>query len=103
MIQLKVDYTLLNKYFGISPQKIPQYANMDFEEIMEVEAQQGNEKAKDYKKILSDPDKLLEIFKLSNVENKYIILQNMSEGDLDNLLPYLSHSQLLKGLEFFTI
>ena len=102
MIQLQVDFTLLNKFFGIAPSKIPQYANKDLEEIMELEAAQGNQKAADYKQILSDPDKILEIFRLSNVENKLIILQNMSEGDLDELLPYLEQDQLALGLNFFT-
>ena len=102
MIQLQVDFSLLNKFFGVPLGKISQYANKDIEEIMELEATQGNEKAKNYKKILEDPDKLLEIFKLSNVENKYIILQNMSEDDLDNLLPFLTQEQLSKGLNFFT-
>lgn len=102
MIDLKVDFSLLNKFFGIQATKIPQYANKDIEEIMEIEAAQGNQKAQDYDKILADPDKLLEIFKLSNVENKFIILQNMSEADLDNLLPYLKHDQLTIGLNFFT-
>lgn len=102
MIQLQVDYALLNKFFGIPLSKIPQYANKDLEEIMEIEAEQGNDKAKNYEKILSDPDKLYEIFKLANVENKYIILQNMSEDDLDNLLPLLKQEDLVKGLNFFT-
>lgn len=102
MIQLQVDYNLLNKFFGIPTSRLVQYANKDIEEIMEMEAAQGNQKAADYKKILSDPDKILEIFKLTNVENKFIILQNMSEGDLDDLLPYLEQDQLAKGLNFFT-
>ena len=102
MIQLQVDFTLLNKFFGIPASKIPQYANKDLEEIMEIEAQQGNTKAEDYKKILADPDKIYEIFKLSNTENKYMILQNMNEDDLDNLLPLLKQEDLMKGLNFFT-
>lgn len=102
MIQLNVDFNLLSKFFGISPSKIPQYANKNIDEIMQLEAEQGNTKARDYEKILSDPDKLLEIFKLSNVENKLIILQNMSEGDLDDLLPYLEQEDLIKGLYFFS-
>ena len=64
LIQLQVDYTLLNRFFGIPASKIPMYANKDFQEIMEIEAQQGNQKAADYKKILSDPDKILEIFNI---------------------------------------
>lgn len=102
MIQLQVDFSLLNRFFGIPMAKLTQYANKDLEEIMKIEAAQGNEKAAQYKKILSDPDKIMEIFKLSNVENKFIILQNMSEADLDKLLPYLNQEQLAKGLNFFT-
>ena len=102
MIQLQVDFSLLNKFFGVPQAKLPQYANKDFEEIMKLEAEQGNKKAAEYKKILSDPDKIYEIFKLSNVENKFIILQNMSEQDLDKLLPFLNEEQLAKGLQFFT-
>ncbi len=102
MIQLQVDFSLLNKFFGVPASRLSQYANKDIKEIMELEATQGNQKAAEYKKILSDPDKILEIFKLSNVENKFIILQNMAEGDLDKLLPYLNQEQLSKGLNFFT-
>ena len=101
MIQLNTDFTLLNRFFGISPSKIHQYANMNFEEIMKAEAKQGNAKAKNYEEILSDPDKILEIFKLTNVDNKLVILQNMSEHDLDELLPLLTNEQLALGLQFF--
>ena len=102
MIQLNVDFTLLNRFFGISPAKIQQYRNKDIDEIMKIEAAQGNTKAADYEKILTDPDKLLDIFRLTNIENKFIIIQNLSEHDLDNLLPYLNQEQLSKGLNFFT-
>ena len=102
MINLQVDFSLLNKFFGIPISRIVQYEDKELEEIMELEAAQGNQKAQDYKKILSDPDKILEIFRLTNLENKYIILQNMAEGDLDELLPYLTQEQLTKGLQFFT-
>ena len=102
MINLQVDFSLLNKFFGVTPNKAVQYANKDFKEIMELEAAQGNSKAAEYKKILADPDKIQDIFKLANLENKFIILQNMSESDLDDLLPYLKQDQLAKGLHFFT-
>lgn len=102
MIELNLDYTLLSRFFGIPTSRLHMYANKDIEEIMKLEEEQGNEKASEYKKILSDPDKLLQIFRLSNIENKYIILRNMSEDDLDDLLPYLKSDQLIKGLQFFT-
>lgn len=102
MIQLNTDFSLLNKFFGIPISRLVQYKNKELEEIMKIEAAQGNEKAANYEKILSDPQKVYEIFKLSNLENKYIILQNMSESDLDNLLPFLKQEHLVMGLNFFT-
>lgn len=102
MIELNVDFSLLYKYFGIAPSSLIQYASKDIDEIMKIEAANGNAKAKEYKQILGNPDKLLEIFKLANVENRYAILQNMSEDDLDKILPYLSQEQLAMGLNFFT-
>jgi len=100
--QLNVDFTLLNRFFGIPASKIPEYRNKSLEEILKIEAEQGNQKAQEYKRILSDPEKLYEIFKLTNVENKFIILQNLSEQDLDGLLPFLNSEQLSMGLQFFT-
>lgn len=102
MIQLQVDYSLLNKFFGIPISRIAGYGNKELEEIMEIEAANGNKKAGEYQKILSDPDKILDIFKLANLENKFIILQNMSEQDLDKILPFLTPQQLANGLQFFT-
>ncbi len=103
MIQLNADNALLNKYFGISYAKIyTNYANKDFEEIMRLEASEGNKKAENYESILSEPRKILEIFNLSSLENKFIILQNLNEDDLDSLLPLLNNDQLCMGLDFFT-
>ncbi len=103
MIQLNADNALLNKYFGISYAKIyTNYANKDFEEIMKLEASEGNKKAENYESILSEPRKILEIFNLSSLENKFIILQNLNEDDLDSLLPLLNNDQLCMGLDFFT-
>lgn len=104
MIELNsIDFSLLNRFFGISTAKISsEYANKDIGEIMEIEAQNGNKKAENYQQILSDPDKIYEIFRLSNVENRFAILQNMSEQDLDDLLPLLNQEQLSLGLNFFT-
>ena len=103
MIQLDVNNSLLTKYFGITTSEIcTTYANKSFEEIMEIEAAEGNKKAKEYEKILTNPDKIVEIFNLVSIENKFAILQNLSEDDLDKLLPLLNNDQLALGLGFFT-
>ena len=76
LLQLQVDFSLLNKFFGIPMTRLAQYGNKDLEQIMEMEAAQGNQKAAEYKKILSDPDKIQDIFKLANFQNKFLILHS---------------------------
>jgi len=75
---------------------------MTVEEIMEAEAAEGNAAAANFDStILNDPTKLIELFKLDNVGNKYAILSNMNENDLDKLLPLLNEDDLVMGLNFF--
>jgi len=90
--------------FNISPRKLSdEYSGMSVEEIMEAEAAQGNAAAANFDKtILSDPIKLIELFQLNSPGNKYAILSNMNEKDLEDLLPLLSVVDLAMGLNFFT-
>lgn len=103
-ITIAADMHLLCSLFKISPQKIANdYQGMTVDEIMEAEAAQGNIAAAHYdSEILSNPQKLIELFKLEDTGNKYAILHNMSEHDLDNLLPLLKQQDLVQGLNFFT-
>lgn len=103
-ITIAADMHLLCNLFRISPQKIANdYQGMTVDEIMQAEAAQGNVAAAHYdSEILSNPQKLIELFKLQDTGNKYAILHNMSEHDLDNLLPLLKQEDLVEGLNFFT-
>lgn len=103
-ITIAADMHLLCSLFHISPQKIANdYQGMTVDEIMEAEAAQGNVAAAHYdSEILSNPQKLIELFKLEDVGNKFAILHNMNEHDLDNLLPLLKQEDLVQGLNFFT-
>lgn len=89
----QIDYAKLNK----------EYSGMTINEIMAVEAAQGNELASKFnEEIVSDPKKLIEFLQLNNPSNKFAILSNMNEADLDALLPYLETEDMVMGLNFFT-
>ncbi|MDD3437607.1 MAG: hypothetical protein PHC64_10690 [Candidatus Gastranaerophilales bacterium] len=103
-ITLDVDMYLLCSMFNISAKKITdEYAGMTIEEIMETEAEQGNTAAAKFDKdVLNDPIKLIELFELKNVGNKFAILNNMNEKDLEELIPLLSEEDLIEGLNYFS-
>lgn len=104
MITLDTNLILLCSMFNISYRKLSnEYSGMSVEQIMDTEAAQGNTAAANFdRSILGDPQKLIELFKLNDVGNKYAILSNMNEHDLDNLLPSLNQEDLIAGLQFFT-
>lgn len=102
-ISLKIDTYLLFSMFNISAKKLTdEYAGMSIEEIMAAEAKKGNTAAANFdQSVLSDPVKLIDLFELKDPGNKYAILSNLNEDDLDNLLPLLSPSDLIQGLNYF--
>lgn len=103
-ITLNVDTYLLCSMFNINTAKLTkEYSGMSIEKIMQLEAEQGNTAASKFDAaVLNDPVKLIELFELKSPENKYAILSNMNERDLEDLLPFLSSEDLVTGLNFFT-
>lgn len=103
-IVLNVDTYLLCSMFNINANKLTnEYSGMSIEDIMQTEVKQGNtEAAKFDSSVLSDPVKLIELFELQDPENKFAILTNMNESDLEDLLPLLESKDLVTGLNFFT-
>lgn len=104
MITLDTNLSLLYSLFNISAKKLAtEYSGMSIEDIMQAEAAQGNTQAANFdSEILNDPVKLIEFFQLRDPSNKYAILSNMNEHDLENLLPLLGQSDMVAGLQFFT-
>ena len=103
-ITIAADLYLLCSLFNITSKKISnEYSGMTVEQIMQAEAAQGNAAAANFDAtILNDPIKLIELFQLKDPGNKYAILSNMNEHDLEELLPLLQKSDLVQGLNFFT-
>ena len=50
----------------------------------------------------NSPSKLIKIFKLTDVENKFVILHNMDDKTREMVLPMLEKEDLVMGLYFFT-
>ena len=54
-------------------------------------------------KLLEEPEKLAQILKLEDPQNRYLIIQQFNEEDLVKLLPFLTSEQLAFGLQYFTV
>lgn len=86
-----------------SSRMIQDYGLSTVDEIIKAETEKGNTKAVRYaKEYYSSPDKLIDIFKLADVENKYVLISHMDERTRLKLLPFLSNEDLVMGMYFFT-
>ena len=86
-----------------STRMVNDYGDSTIDEIIQSEAAQGNHKAIDYaSELYSSPLKLVEMFRLNSVENRYRLIVNMKESVRRLLLPMLSQDDLRMGLYFFT-
>lgn len=104
MIAIDANLYLLCNMFNISSKKLSEeYSGMTIDEIMKAEAAQGNAAAANFDlTVLKDPAKLVKLFELNNPNNKFIILNSMSEKELEDLLPMLDQHDLAMGLNYFT-
>ncbi len=103
MITLDIDLSYLAKHFEISTQRLNQYTGKSIEEVMETEASQGNQAASGYKSVFNNPQELIELLKLTDPLNRFLIIKNLNEDDLKKVLEYLDSSDLVWGLQYFNI
>jgi hypothetical protein len=74
---------------------VQEYGLKTIDEIIEAEAAQGNSHAVNYaKEMYNTPEKLIKIFKLADVENKFVILQSMDDNTRLEVLPMLEKEDL---------
>lgn len=86
-----------------SSRMIQDYGLKTVDEIIEAEAAQGNTQAINYaRELYNSPAKLIKLFKLNDVENKFVILHNMDESTREKILPLLDKEDIVMGLYFFT-
>ncbi len=103
MIDLNLNLSYLLNTFEISTRRINEYSSKSLTEIMEIEASEGNKKATGFSSVLADPAKVAKIFQLSDAQNRYLIIRNLSPSDLQELMKYLSNEDLVRGLQFLTM
>ena len=86
-----------------SSRMIQDYGLKTVDEIIEAEAAQGNMHAVNYaREMYNSPAKLIKVFKLTDVENKFVLLHNMDPHLREQVLPMLDSEDLVMGLYFFT-
>ena len=104
-IVIDSDITLLIQKLHISDMKMrEQYASMSLEEIVEKEAEAGNQDAVKFaQEIFNSPRMLVKIFQLADPQNKLEFLKNMSSDQLREFLPLMEEEDLNQGLYFFDL
>lgn len=86
-----------------SSRMIQDYGLSTVDEIIEAEAERGNSKAIEYARhYYHSPARLIKLFGLTNVENRFVLLHNMDDATRRLVLPKLSRKDLSMGLYFFT-
>ena len=93
----------LQNRLNLSAEKLQMYQGKTIDEIIKAEAAAGNSLAVQLaQEILTNVNILIEIFQLTNPDNRYMILLNMRETQLREFLPLMEEEDLCQGLKFFT-
>lgn len=86
-----------------SSRMIRDYGLSTVDEIIEAEAERGNTHAiKHAREYYHSPEKLIKLFELTDVENKFVLLHKMDDDTRMKVLPMLQQDDLRMGLYFFT-
>ena len=102
-IVIDANLSYLQNRLHLSADKLELYQGKSIEEILEAETAAGNPLAVQLANaLLTDVNLLIEIFKLADPNNKFMILMNMDEQQLRQFLPLMEHNYLFQGLMYFT-
>ncbi len=104
MLVIDGDYNYLINKLNLTPQKLEEYGTKTVDEILEAEAAAGNQAAiKIVNEMYTNVAFLVEIFKLADPENKYMILSQMNSQQLQEFLPLMEEEDLQQGLMYFSM
>ena len=102
-IVIDTNLAYLQNRLNLSAEKLELYQGKTIDEVLEAEASAGNPLAIELaNELLTDVNLLIEIFKLADPNNKFVILMNMDEQQLRQFLPLMEHNDLVHGLMYFT-
>lgn len=86
-----------------SSRMVRDYGLSTVDEIIEAETERGNTHAVKYaREYYHSPEKLIKLFELTDVENKFVLLHKMDDDTRLKVLPMLEQDDLRMGLYFFT-
>ena len=90
-IVIDANMALFAERLHISSSRMTQeYGLKTIDEIIEAEAAQGNTFAVQYaREMFNSPEKLVKIFRLTDVENKFVLIQSMDPKTRSEVLPLL--------------
>ena len=102
-ISINTDLEYLRSRLSIPDARFSQYQEMSVDEILKAEAAAGNQEAiKMAADMFTDVNQLIELFQLSDPENKLVIMQAMNSSQLEELIPMLDSADMTEGLKFFS-
>lgn len=102
-IVIDSNLTYLRNLLNLSAEKLEMYQGRSIEEVLEAEAAAGNSLAIELaNELLTDVNLLIEIFKLADPNNKFVILMSMNSQQLQEFLPLMEEEDLAQGLMYFT-
>lgn len=104
MIVLDTNMKLFADRMHITSQRmVEEYGLKSVDDIIEAEAEKGNKHAVEYAmEMYKSPAKLIQIYRLYDVENKFVILKHMKESARNRVISMLEPEDLVMGLYFFT-
>ena len=102
-IVIDSDISLIMRKLNISETKLRErYSHMGLQEIVEKEAEEGNQAAVAFAhEVFTSPRMLVKIFQLADPENKLQFLREMNSRQLKEFLPLMEEEDLNQGLYFF--
>ena len=102
-IAIDTNLVYLQNRLNLSAEKLEMYQGKSIEEVLEAEAASGNQLAIQLaEELMTNVNLLIEIFKLADPNNKFMILMNLSEQELEAFLPLMEKEDLAQGLMYFT-
>jgi len=102
-IVIDTNLIYLQNRLNISADRLKMYQGKTVDEILQAEAAAGNQLAIQLaEELLSNVSLLIEIFQLADPNNKFMILRNMDEKQLEGFLPLMEKNDLVQGLNYFT-
>lgn len=103
MIELDIDLSYLAKYFDIGSRNISELQNKTINEIIKEQSDGSKSVAnKIARELLRNPRNIYKLFKLTNPNNRYLLLSHMDKDDLKYILQFLDIKELMLGMGMFT-